>query len=73
MSTTGSRFATVNFIQFPAKTIATACVYLAGQFAKVRPIGGKEWLTVLDCHDVEAIVCKYFVWQWDNISKLNRL
>jgi len=42
-------------LQFPAKTIAAACVYLAGQFAKVRPVGGKEWLGVLDCHDVEAI------------------
>jgi cyclin T len=46
-------------LQFPASTIATACVYLGAQFAKVRPTGGKSWLEVLGYPDVESLACKY--------------
>ena len=52
-------------LQFPASTIATACVYLGAQFAKVRPTGGKLWVEVLGYPDVESLACKgmllYFV------------
>lgn len=48
-------------LQFPASTIATACVYLGAQFAKVRPTGGKSWVEVLGYPDVESLACKYLL------------
>jgi transcription initiation factor TFIIIB Brf1 subunit/transcription initiation factor TFIIB len=42
-------------LQFEPQKIATATVYLAGQFSKVRPVGGKDWLDVLGYHDVESL------------------
>jgi hypothetical protein len=48
-------------LQFSASTIATACVYLGAQFAKVRPSGGKSWVEVLGHPDVESLACKYCI------------
>jgi len=44
-------------LQFEPEVIATACVYLAGQFAKVRPTGGASWLEILGHPDVESFAC----------------
>jgi hypothetical protein len=35
-------------LQFPPKTIAHACVYMSGQFCKMKPTEGKKWLDILD-------------------------
>ncbi len=35
-------------LQFPPKTIAHACVYMSGQFCKMRPTEGRKWLDILD-------------------------
>ena len=45
-------------LQFDAQYIATACVYLGGQFAKVVPAGSQTWLGVLEWNDVESLACK---------------
>ena len=42
-------------LQFPPKDIATACVYLAGNFAKLRPSKNKDWLELLGDPDVETL------------------
>lgn len=34
-------------LQFPAKTVASACTYLACRMCKVRPVGGQDWPEVL--------------------------
>ncbi|CAB9497133.1 Cyclin [Seminavis robusta] len=39
-------------LQFPPQLIATACVYMAGHFAKVQP--KKSWLDALGMHDNEV-------------------
>lgn len=45
-------------LQFEPHRIATACVYLAGQFAKVKPVNHQSWLDVLGPHtDVESLAC----------------
>ena len=41
-------------LQFSPQLIATACVYLAGHFAKVRPTNNKTWLEALGCPDTDA-------------------
>lgn len=35
-------------LQFPPETIAHACVYMSGQYCKMRPTGGKKWLDIVD-------------------------
>jgi len=35
-------------LQFPPETIAHACIYLGGQFCKMKPTGNKSWLDILD-------------------------
>lgn len=42
-------------LQFQPQEIATAIVYLAGQFVKVKPTGGKTWLEVLKTEDLETL------------------
>jgi hypothetical protein len=42
-------------LQFKPHKIATACVYLAGHFAKVRPINKQTWLDVLDPFAIESL------------------
>jgi len=43
-------------LQFDPQQIATATVYLAFQFAKVRPIDNRiDWLDLLDQPDVESL------------------
>jgi hypothetical protein len=42
-------------LQFEPHKIATACVYLAGHFAKVRPVSKQTWLDVLGPCDVESL------------------
>jgi len=43
-------------LQFEPQKIATACVYLAGQFARVRPtVPSGSWLEVLGYRDVESL------------------
>lgn len=42
-------------LQFEPHKIATACVYLAGHFAKVRPVNKQTWLDVLGPCDVESL------------------
>ena len=41
-------------LQFSPHMIATACVYLAGHFAKVKPTHNKSWLEVSGCPDTDA-------------------
>jgi cyclin T len=42
-------------LQFEPQEIATATVYLAGQFAKIRPVNkSADWLEVLYGHDSSA-------------------
>jgi cyclin T len=47
-------------LQFDASQIATACVYLGGQFSKVAPTGGQTWLEVLEWNHVESLACKSY-------------
>lgn len=42
-------------LQFPPKEIAVATVFLAGNFAKVKPVNNKEWVEVLGYPDVESL------------------
>jgi cyclin T len=42
-------------LQFEPHKIATACVYLAGHFAKVRPVNKQTWLDVLGPSDIESL------------------
>jgi hypothetical protein len=42
-------------LQFEPQQIATATVYLAAQFAKVRPVSGVNWLDALGRPDVETL------------------
>ena len=42
-------------LQFAPDKIATACVYLACQFAKVKPVSGKTWLQVLGFPNAETL------------------
>lgn len=35
-------------LQYPPKTIAHACIYLSGQFCKLKPTDDKQWLDILD-------------------------
>ena len=35
-------------LQFEAREVALACVYLAGKYTGVRPAGGRPWLELLD-------------------------
>lgn len=43
-------------LQFPARLVAEGCVYLSGQFCKIRPTGGRTWMEVLGGGgDVEAL------------------
>mmetsp|Transcript_21288 Transcript_21288/g.44735 ORF Transcript_21288/g.44735 Transcript_21288/m.44735 type:complete len:352 (-) Transcript_21288:78-1133(-) len=43
-------------LQFTAKEIAMACVYLSGKYAGIRPTGGKSWLDLLEGINVEDLV-----------------
>lgn len=45
-------------LQFDAQQIATTCVYLGAQFAKVVPTGNQTWLEILEWNDVEILACK---------------
>jgi hypothetical protein len=42
-------------LQFDPQQIATACVYLACNFAKTQPSGGKSWLEVMGHPDAETL------------------
>jgi cyclin T len=42
-------------LQFDPQHVATACVYLAAQFTKVRPNNGIDWLDALGQPDVETL------------------
>lgn len=43
-------------LQFPAKSVAAGCVYLSGQYCKIRPTGGRSWADVLGSSvDVESL------------------
>eukprot|EP00980_Cylindrotheca_fusiformis_P029201 scaffold22750_cov209-Cylindrotheca_fusiformis.AAC.2 len=42
-------------LQFSPQLIATACVYLAGQFAKVETQAGSTWASVLGDPDIESL------------------
>jgi hypothetical protein len=42
-------------LQFEPQHIATACVYLASQFAEVRPVNGMDYLDILGQPDVEVL------------------
>lgn len=49
-------------LQYPPKTIAYACIYLGGQFCKLRPADKKQWLDILDLSMVDlASKFYYFV------------
>lgn len=40
-------------LQFRPESVAHACVYLSGQFVKVRPTEGRPWLDILDIDMVD--------------------
>ena len=42
-------------LQFPPQKIAAAMVFLAAQFIKVQPTGGKDWFDVLEHGDIESL------------------
>ena len=44
-------------LQFPAKTVASACTYLACRMCKVRPVGGQDWPEVLHV-EPDALACE---------------
>ena len=44
-------------LQFPAKTVASACTYLACRMCKVRPVGGRDWPEVLHV-EPDALACE---------------
>mmetsp|Transcript_18778 Transcript_18778/g.37661 ORF Transcript_18778/g.37661 Transcript_18778/m.37661 type:complete len:382 (-) Transcript_18778:963-2108(-) len=46
-------------LQFPARSVACSCTYLACRVCKIRPVGGREWPDVLGV-DPEALACKFF-------------
>jgi hypothetical protein len=43
-------------LQFDPQQVATACVFLAAQFASVQPNNGVDWLDALGQPDVETLV-----------------
>ncbi len=45
-------------LQYPPKIIAHTCVYMSGQYCKIRPTEGKTWFDVLDV-EMEDLACKY--------------
>ena len=51
-------------LQYPPKIIAYACIYLGGQFCKLRPADKKQWLDILDLSMVDLAskfyCCGYF-------------
>lgn len=42
-------------LQFDPQHVATACVFLAAQFASVQPTNGVDWLDALGQPDVETL------------------
>jgi len=44
-------------MQFPPKTVAHTCVYMSGQFCKMKPTEGRQWLDILDV-GMEDLACK---------------
>jgi hypothetical protein len=42
-------------LQFDPEDIATTAVYLAGQYAKIRPVGGSDWIEALGQPDVGTL------------------
>lgn len=55
MSTANDSYQTSLCLQFSPEEIATACVYLACQFAGVEPIEGLDWRTALGDPDIDAL------------------
>ena len=46
-------------LQYPPHLIAAACVYMGGQYGKIRPTGGKQWIDVLGPElDMDTLACK---------------
>lgn len=54
MNFANDSFHTSLCLQFSPQLIASACVYLAGHFTKVRPANSRTWLDVLGCPDTDA-------------------
>ena len=46
-------------LQFPAKSIAQACVYMSAQYCRMRTTG-QSWLDLLDSIDMDSLACKFF-------------
>jgi cyclin T len=42
-------------LQYPARIVAMGCVYLSGQYCKIRPQSGKSWLEALGDITVEDL------------------
>jgi len=69
-------------LQFNAKTIALACVYMSVKFTKVRPTEGKMWSDILGI-EMEALACKFhnaifwssssFEWAFEKIGRLFKI
>jgi hypothetical protein len=55
-SATNDSFQTSLCLQFSPDEIATACLYLACQFAGVEPIEGLDWRIALGDPDIESFV-----------------
>ena len=50
-------------LQFPPKVIAQTCVYMSGQYCKMRPVDGRKWLDILDV-DMQDLACKWNSLEW---------
>ena len=42
-------------LQFTAREVGTACVYLGGKYSGIKPVGGKAWVELLDGISVEEL------------------
>ena len=55
MSFANDSMQTLVCLQFPPQKVAAAMIYMAAQFSKVQPVGGKDWTEILEHGDVESL------------------
>ena len=47
-------------LQYDPEVVAQTCVYMSGQYCKMRPTEGRRWLDVLDeCINMGDLACKF--------------
>ena len=55
MSFANDSMQTLVCLQFPPQKVAAAMIYMAAQFSKVQPAGGKDWTEILEHGEVESL------------------